>query len=331
MFRSLILGLFVCCLVSFQPILAQDIKTRKFEFDYRVSVPAFPNQAAARVWIPIPQSTDDQKIELIGIKTAKSATISSEPKYGNRMLYVAGTGEDLVVELKYLVTRREVVTANQNEATALAKDQVELFLQPNKMVPVEGKSISLYEQFSEANPFSGDSDQASRGKHLYDFVGKHMAYDKSQPGYGNGDVAWACDSKTGNCTDFHSLFISVARHKQIPAKFEIGFPLPPERGEGSIGGYHCWAKFHVAEKGWVPVDISEADKDPSLEDYYYGNLTENRIQFTTGRDIDLVPQQASDPLNYFIYPHVEVAGQVLEKGKFEMSFGFKDLGDRDQN
>src|SRR5881227_3323734 len=105
----------------------------------------------------------------------------------------------------------------------------------------------------------------------------------SKAGWCRGDAVWACDSRTGNCTDFHSLFIALARSQKIPAKFEIGFGLPEKHGAGEVAGYHCWAKFKPDGKGWVPVDISEANKNPKLKEYYFGNLTPDRVTFTTGR------------------------------------------------
>jgi transglutaminase-like putative cysteine protease len=47
---------------------------------------------------------------------------------------------------------------------------------------------------------------------------------------------WACDSKRGNCTDFHSVLIGMMRSSGIPARFEIGFPLPENKNEGDIPG-----------------------------------------------------------------------------------------------
>jgi transglutaminase-like putative cysteine protease len=44
-----------------------------------------------------------------------------------------------------------------------------------------------------------------------------MRYDKTGTGWGRGDVLYACDAKKGNCTDFHSLFIAMARSQGIPA------------------------------------------------------------------------------------------------------------------
>ena len=137
---------------------------------------------------------------------------------------------------------------------------------------------------------------------------------------------WVCDSRTGNCTDFHSLFISWSRANKIPARFEIGFPLPTERGEGQIKGYHCWAMFHTEDHGWVPVDISEADKHPKMKEYYFGNLTADRVGFSVGRDIVLTPKQEGPPLNYFVYPYVEVDGKPLPKEQIELRFSYKDLG-----
>jgi transglutaminase-like putative cysteine protease len=107
------------------------------------------------------------------------------------------------------------------------------------------------------------------------------------------------------------LFISLARAEGIPARFEIGFPVPTGT-EGTIPGYHCWAEFFVKGVGWVPVDISEAWKDPKKHDYFFGTLDANRVQFSVGRDLTLQPKQAGGPLNYFIYPYVEVDGKPFE-------------------
>ncbi|MFV2069378.1 MAG: transglutaminase-like domain-containing protein [Pirellulales bacterium] len=124
---------------------------------------------------------------------------------------------------------------------------------------------------------------------------------------------------------FHSLFIALSRAKGVPARFEIGFSLPPERGEGTVGGYHCWAFFHIDERGWVPMDISEADKHPEMKEYYFGNLTEDRVTFTTGRDIDLVPKQDDAPLIYFVVPYVEVDGTPWPKKNVTLSLAYADV------
>src|SRR5260221_1440440 len=70
-----------------------------------------------------------------------------------------------------------------------------------------------------------------------------MRYDKSGEGWGRGDEMWACDSKRGNCTDFHSVLIGMMRSSGIPARFEIGVPRSEERRVGK----ECrsrWSPYH---------------------------------------------------------------------------------------
>jgi transglutaminase-like putative cysteine protease len=124
----------------------------------------------------------------------------------------------------------------------------------------------------------------------------------------------ACDSKRGNCTDFHSLLIGMARSQKIPAKFEIGFPIPAAKA-GAIPGYHCWAWIYSSkEQSWMPLDSSEAKKSGKLFEYL-GYLPNDRVQFTSGRDISLSPRQEGALLNYFIYPYMEVDGKISEDFK----------------
>ncbi|HEX9501564.1 MAG TPA: transglutaminase-like domain-containing protein, partial [Thermoanaerobaculia bacterium] len=145
---------------------------------------------------------------------------------------------------------------------------------------------------------------------IYEYVMTTMKYDKVTPGWGNGDTERACDIKAGNCTDFHSLFMSLARSQGIPTRFVIGFPLP--QASGKIPSYHCWAEFYVKNKGWVPVDASDASKssDPAVRAMLFGNLPANRVEFTMGRDLTLTPA-TSEPVNFFVYPRVESNGKPV--------------------
>lgn len=80
-------------------------------------------------------------------------------------------------------------------------------------------------------------------------------------------------------------------------------------------------------KGWLPlpIDASEASKHPEKREMFFGGLDENRVAFTIGRDIKL-PGSASGPLNYSIYPHVEIDGLVHDK--VTTKFSFKQISGR---
>ena len=296
-------------------------RQRQFRLTYAATVSDLDSDKKVRVWLPVPQSSAAQDVGIAAMQlpTNKSRRTWGK-RYGNEFLYFEHTPDDgkFSFKIEYDVTRREVHGLQQPAGQSLTEQEQSLFLAANDRVPITGKPLQLLPNFG------GVTSEIMQARMLYDRVDDHVKYDKSKPGYGNGDVVWVCDSQFGNCTDFHSLFISLARSQQIPARFEIGFPLPTERGDGQIGGYHCWASFHAKEHGWVPVDISEADKHPEMKKYYFGNLTENRISFSVGRDIQLEPKQAGPPLNYFVYPYIEVDGKPLGKKQITLDFKYKD-------
>ena len=122
--------------------------------------------------------------------------------------------------------------------------------------------------------------------------------------FGNGNSVYACDIGVGNCTDYHSYFMSLGRTLQIPVRFHMGFSIPLDE-EGAVDGYHCWADYFVEEEGWHPVDISEADKVPSKKDYFFGTVCENRVEMIIGRDFVLKGYEPKIT-NLFIYPIMEI-------------------------
>src|SRR5688500_18932495 len=152
-----------------------------------------------------------------------------------------------------------------------------------------------------------------------------MRYAKEGSDWGRGGGEWDSASRRGNCTAFPRPFIALAPTQQRPGRVEVGGRLPEERGAGEVAGYHCWAKFKPVGKAWVPVDITEANKNPKLKDYYFGNLTADRISFATGRDVDLAPKQDGPPLNFFIYPYVEVDRKPYPADKVKRKYGYEDV------
>jgi transglutaminase-like putative cysteine protease len=246
--------------------------------------------------------------------------LTKEKFYGNRLYYLEAKADadgKIPLSMAFKVTRKEVHSLTAKDSGEDAA-KIGRFLQPDKLVPIDGKPLDLLKDKELPK------DDMAKAKALYDLVNKHMKYNKDGTGWGHGDAVWACANGRGNCSDFHSLFIALTRSQKIPAKFECGFGLPPKRGAGDIAGYHCWAKFRPDGRGWVGVDISEANKNPQLADYYFGNLTEDRVAFSTGRDLTLEPKQDAGPVNFLIYPHVEVDGKVFAQEKIDKKFSYMD-------
>jgi transglutaminase-like putative cysteine protease len=294
-------------------------KQRKFTLTCAGEITGLNPGEHVRVWLPVPPTDGDQDVCILRKSLPADGKIAREPVYGNDILHFAAKSDTtgrMSFDAVYSVTRREVRDESQSsppDAAAVAR-----FLKPDALVPIDGKPLELI----RGKEIPKDAMEAARL--LYDTVNGHMRYSKEGTDWGRGDSVWACDSRRGNCSDFHSLFISLARSQHIPAKFEIGFALPDKRGSGDIAGYHCWAKFLVPDKGWLPVDISEANKNPALRDYYFGSLTENRVCLSTGRDLQLVPKQDGPPLNFFVFPYAEVGGKPYPQEKIRTRIAFAD-------
>ncbi len=313
-----VLAVAACALVALGGT-ARAQHARRLEFTYTATVSDIPEDAGSvRMWMPYPVSNAYQDVASVRIDAPYPTSIGAEAEYGNSILYIDATGADesFVVTMTVDVTRREQVSG-ETGGGKVGDELRSRLLQEDALVPITGRIAELSIEATRG------AQESLKGRAIYDHVTKLMTYDKSGEGWGRGDAIYACDVQTGNCTDFHSLIIGMARAQNIPAVFEIGVPIPPDKTEGVVGGYHCWAELYIDGSGWIPVDSSEASKHPEMFDYYYGHLDENRIYFSRGRDITLTPPQEAGPVNYLIYPYVEVDGEVHDGvGK---SFAFRDL------
>lgn len=299
---------------------------RSFAFSYRVTIPHIPRGSERiEISIPVPRSDNQQTVISRSVTSNLQYTPYTDPEYGNQVLVFEGLREaDGLSALPASVEIQIDVTINRREASALqphvmAGDDnpadIGRFLLADRLVPIDGRIAQ------EAREVIDDDMQTlEKARALYDHLLATMSYDKSGQGWGRGDAVYACDVRSGNCTDIHSLFIGMARSVGIPARFVIGFPLPPGELSGDIPGYHCWAEFYTRDLGWVPLDISEALNHPEKKEYYFGSLDPNRIAFTIGRDIQIETSVGAEELNFFIYPHTLLDGQPFDGANHKFTF-----------
>jgi transglutaminase-like putative cysteine protease len=301
---------------------------RTFRFNYNFTVKDLPaGTKQLRVWVPVPPSDEHQSVRILNVKAPAKERRTRESEYGNKMVYVEvkdPTPDKTAFALQYEVTRREYSRGDyaqlerNDQKPRLVSASMKRLIAPDALIPTDGKIKALAAEVT--GPHSGT---VAKAKAAYDYLFTTMRYDKTGSGWGRGDAVWACDSKRGNCTDFHSPFIGMLRVDGVPARFDIGFPVPENKNNGDISGYHCWAEFYAPKTGWVPVDISEAWKAKQKEDYFFGSVDADRVQFSTGRDVVLSPKQDGPALNYFVYPYVEVDGKPYDK--LEKQFSFEEV------
>ena len=279
------------------------------EYDVRWTVFAEGLPAGAKeakLWISLPQELPEQRVQSLAVEGEWRYEFVTDPDFGNRIALVTipNPSEDVAVTLTGNVQRAAVDAPRSATLTPAERD---LYLRQEALVSLSPRLRAL------ADSVGKDS------RAQYEFVLGRMDYDKTVPGWGAGDSERACDVGKGNCTDFHSLFLSLSRAEGTPGYFEMGYSTVPEGESDKEGGYHCWAWFYDGT-AWIPVDISEADKHPEKAEYFFGNLDADRITFSRGRDVRL-PGMQGKPLNYLPSGgYLEVDGRPFEGVKRRITY-----------
>ncbi|PWH85630.1 transglutaminase-like domain-containing protein [Brumimicrobium oceani] len=283
----------------------------EFEFYYDLTLPEIDGKG--KIWIPIAETNPFQEVEMLSVDIPVKENYLTDDQFGNKVLYLeldeSHSHKD--ISIAYSVKRLE-----KSPYEADKDEDLEQYLKPNTLIPV-GKQFKDIALFAIGNKTKNDP--LIKARALYDYVIDSMKYIKNEEGtYGTGDAVYACDAQSGNCSEFHSYFIALARSVDIPARFAIGASIPSDRDEGGINGYHCWAEFY-AEGKWWPVDISEANKYTALATYYFGHHGANRIELSNGRDIQFNPGPASGAINFLAYPIMEI-DEFIVKPKTTFTF-----------
>jgi transglutaminase-like putative cysteine protease len=289
-------------------------------------LPAGANKV--ELWIPVPHDDLYQRVTALHVETPYAYKIATGDQ-GNAILHLVvdrPKESAIPVTVTFHAVRRErlqPLAVVSTKSDAAVPSDLSRWLKPDRLVPIDGQIRAWAREVVDAAHAHTDLEMA---RAIYDHIIATVKYDKTGKGWGRGDIYYACDARRGNCTDFHAIFIGYARAMGIPARFAIGFPLPADRGEGEIAGYHCWAEFYAKGIGWVPIDASEAAKNPAKREYFFGAHDENRVELSKGRDLALTPKQQGDPLNYFVYPYAEVDGKEFTSIDTEYAYRDRSAG-----
>jgi transglutaminase-like putative cysteine protease len=289
------------------------------------------------MWVPVPPPDDRQAARLLNERELSKGRFTADKTFGNRLYYrrfelpagdrsgPGGAAVPVKVELSYDVDVREatVPAAKRLISTrpGVPAGEFAPYLAEARMIPLHGRVAEL-----AAGIELPDGEPLRAARLIYDHLVSTMRYNYKAPGAGRGDAVWACDSKTGDCTDFHSVFIGLCRRRGIPADHVFGLPLPPGKAEGEANHCHCWARFWVAGVGWVPIDASRANQFPKDRDYYFGTLGSTWVTVAHGRDVTLEPPQKGPPLNMLHGPVAEVDGKPFDGVRWSVRYRDRDPG-----
>ncbi len=288
---------------------AQTKNARIVEFACEFSVTNVPEKATnVTAWAPLPARHCFQEITGLEIKTDYPYVIVTNTTYSNRIARfdfsssaeLTNAQRSAIITFGAVRSSFHVLKGDKAPGHALHLKE-DFFLHPITNVSLKGGISDKARKIAEdiENPLK-------RASELYDQLVASTEYHRSGNRAGREDTVYS-DAWKGNCADYNSLFIMESRAMDIPARLIVGFHLPAG-ANGSISHYHCWAEAYIAGTGWLPVDVSAIGKHPEKKEKLFGGLDADRLAFTVGRKIEL-PGAHGAPLDFFIYPYVEVDGK----------------------
>ena len=114
---------------------------------------------------------------------------------------------------------------------------------------------------------------------IYQWINDHVMWVGAVE-YGIQDTipAYVLRSRTGDCGMQTFLFMSLARCKGIPVRWQSGWMLHP--GEVNL---HDWCEVYYEGIGWVPVDVSfNLLQDAYAQNFYVTGIDAYRLAVNSG-------------------------------------------------
>lgn len=326
---------------------APAVHTGTFDVRHEFDVSLPEDVETLRMWVILPQDVPQQSVEGLKVESPYS-TRETQDNEGNRMLFLEVENpetREFTLATVFKVVRQEDTTALAGVSAPFVsgeeKESLSKYLGSSSHVILDERIRKLARDI-----VGGEKNSIAAARKIYDWVLDNIDYWVKDPANkkasGIGSTEYCLTTRTGNCTDFHSLYTSLARAAGIPTRMIYGSLFKTELNGLDIDqSYHCWLEFYAPGNGWVPVDVAVADifvgdfrltdenatlvrrttadgyekKNQEKVDYYFGNLDERRVTWSLGRDLLLEPRQSGDPVNALPKAYVEVDGKPLPEGE----------------
>jgi hypothetical protein len=141
----------------------------------------------------------------------------------------------------------------------------------------------------------------------------HYSKDPTKPTCGRGSAEDCLKHEGGCCTDLHSLFIALARARNVPARMQYGYrQLDAKAGQPFDPGYRCWVEYFVPGAGWIPTDIVAADNADAAHPMRWASLSATRVWVWEGRSFELTPKAQAGRVDTMLCGWAEIDGKAVD-------------------
>ena len=276
----------------------------RFRIKYKVTVQpnAIPNGETVRCWLPWPKENHPTQFELKMLNSNLLHAVVAPNSQIHRTIYVekqAVADIPTIFEMEFeIATRARWFDPDKLEPKAYNRNSRIFRTYTAQQAPhiVFSKKIR-----SLTDKIVGDATHPFViVEKIYDFVCSHTIWSGAQE-YGIMDQIphYVIDYGKGDCGMQTLLFMSMARYKGIPVRWQSGFMLHP--GEVNL---HDWCEVYYEGIGWVPLDMSfqwlKTDIK-KIRSFYMTGLDAYRLIINDGIGGQLYPSKTyfrSEPFDF---------------------------------
>ncbi len=215
--------------------------------------------------MPVPLTNEYQEISQLSAVNGKFFDINA----ANKILFYDGllSNNPFVVSESFVYKSKPIQIdfndkGNKNEVSGI---------DPNNYLGSDGTYIDLNNSTIKEigdQLWKQSTDALDYARHCYEYVASNYSYI-------NGSwrtLEQILSTGGGECGDFTTLFVNLARYKGIPARHNIGV--------WKNGGFHVWPDFYHEDYGWIPVDPTFKNSNPYAD--YFGRYDGDLIIVSQG-------------------------------------------------
>lgn len=202
-----------------------------------------------------------------------SLIMGSNDKFNNTYdLFNAtlSTSETITLNQKYTIKLNEVAFGNIQDSDIgvynTSDEMFDLYCNNSETYYERNDPDLIAASFQIVNPSDNPLEKARK---ICENVSNYLVYNGTLHPQEKG-AAWAFDNKTGDCSEYSSLMITLLRIQGIPARKVTGYMLTDEinynPAVGDVFNYyayssgvhnflgHAWVEYYIPDIGWIACE-----------------------------------------------------------------------------
>jgi len=276
----------------------------RFTLSYSISVKPdmVPAGETVRCWLPYPKENRARQHHIKLLSTSQKDYKISPDTCGHRSVYMekkatAGKSTDFKIKFEYVGAAQYFDLSKVNIAPY--KKRSELY---QHYTSQQGRHIVFSDQIKAlANKIVGKEKHPEKiVQKIYEWIDSHIIWSGALE-YSTMDniPEYVLQHRRGDCGMQTLLFMTMARYKGVPVKWQSGWMLHPNEVN-----LHDWCEVYYEGIGWVPLDMSfglQATDQHALRYFYMSGIDAYRLIVNDEISAPFIPKKEymrSEPIDF---------------------------------